>query len=666
MDIPTGNEEKKVKITSGDLKKLETILKSELSKRQDDQFRRNHEQKWKEVDRQVALDEMTVERDAEDSWMPVFELGTLAKASEIMTADIIRVVFPEMRSWNEAHVEISPELDPKSGEEIPVNQDLQEQVDGRLRALMTQQHEDFGLRDRVEMSIKEALHHGGFVSEVVEDSMDMYFGSSIKEITSPVWKPHSMWNCWPDPSPSLVGSNMFYTGSIFIRSYMPRHEFMESAVGEGWITKNLKRIPKDEHEQKDIRTKDLEIITYYGDLVIPTGSDEVYIPNQKAILANNVLVYANDVKTPYLPIIYKTYERMDVRDPYGTSPIIKQSPMQKVTSILANEYVAGVQLSTRPPIVYDGNDPQFILDGGPRIAPGAKSPTKGSANWKSMDIGEPQAALQGLEYGVGSMKEGLGRPGIDVGDRATATEVNTKQADSESGPFGFAIKMDYALRSFLYMQHAINLQNKNFKYSYYNPEMDSPDFLRASHKDLPENVNFEVVGSKGVLGEQRRQQAFIQATALATGNPIFAPLIDPVESLKQIYMDSGIKNPERFIKKGDIPPEIQSQMKQMMGVIQQLQGELQQEKSGNQVKMANIEAHLQMNQDKINAKHITDMVNLASDQSKQSNDNTSQLKEALLKDEMLIQELKHQIEMLLNKQSQQQNQQSQVPLNESS
>ena len=46
--------------------------------------------------------------------------------------------------------------------------------------------------------------------------------------------------------------------------------------------------------------------------------------------------------------------------------------------------------------------------------------------------------------------------------------------------------------------------------------------------------------------------------------------------------------------------------------------------------------------------------------------NDSQLKEALLKDEMLIQELKHQIEMLLNKQSQQQNQQSQVPLNESS
>jgi len=94
--------------------------------------------------------------------------------------------------------------------------------------------------------------------------------------------------------------------------------------------------------------------------------------NHKILLMNGTLVYMKANTLPFAPIIYKGYEKQDVRDPYFTSPIIKMSPIQKMATVLANKYVDGIELHTEPPIVYDSNDPQFAMDGGPRIEPGAK------------------------------------------------------------------------------------------------------------------------------------------------------------------------------------------------------------------------------------------------------------------------------------------------------
>lgn len=655
VDSEKGVEVKARKITDKDFKKVEQALKAELDKRKNSTYRKSHESKWKEVDRQVILEPMDVVQADEDTWLATFELGELAKASEIMTADILRVVFPEMRSWFESHIEIPPDLDPKTGEEKTVDKKFQDKADGRLRALMTQQHVDFGFRDRVELSLKEALHHGAFVAEVTEDSMDMYFdGTSVKEISAPTWKPHSMWNCWPDPSPSLVGTNMFYTGSMFIQQYMPRHKFLEQAVGEGWIPKALKKIPKEEHEQKDNRTKDVKLVYYWGDIIIPksgevgeSSSEDMFLPNHKVILANGKMVYIDSIKTPYPPIIFKGYEKMDVRDPYFMSPIIKQSPMQKIISTLANEFVNGIQLKTRPPLVYDGNDPDFVMNGGPSIAPGAKTSTKGSANFKLLEVGDPGAALKGIEFGLQVMKEGLGRPGVEVGNRATKAEVMTKQADSESGPFGFATKLDEALRTFLYMQHAMNLAKKDFKYAYYNPELDSNDFLRAKKEDLPQSVNFEVVGSKGVLGEERRHQGFVQATAFLSGSPIFAPLLEPEEIAKQVYMDSGNKNPERFLKQGDIPPALKAQMDAMQQQMQQLAAELKDEKAQTQIKTQKMQLDFKAKEDKIKAGHEQGIVELASKHHLEEQKNEQVTKDGINKIQTLIKDFEHKIELLI-------------------
>jgi hypothetical protein len=52
--------------------------------------------------------------------------------------------------------------------------------------------------------------------------------------------------------------------------------------------------------------------------------------------------------------------------------------MQKLGSMLANKFMDGVELHLEPPITYDGNDPDFVLNGGPVLEPGAKISTKGS------------------------------------------------------------------------------------------------------------------------------------------------------------------------------------------------------------------------------------------------------------------------------------------------
>jgi hypothetical protein len=276
--------------------------------------------------------------------------------------------------------------------------------------------------------------------------------------------------------------------------------------------------------------------------------------------------------------------------------------MQKLGSVLANKYIEAIALDIEPPIIYDGNDPYFVQHGGPTIAPGAKNPTKGSAEWKTMKVGDPRSAANGLEMAINQIQTGTGvnaiRAGGSAADRQTATEVVKTSQAGEIRVVDFVDKLEtQALRPFLYMQHTLN--KKHLKgYSFYNPEMDSPDFMRASKKDLPEYIHFEVVGSKGLLGEEQRTQRTSAVTTFASGNPLFAPLLKPAELLKEMYQDAGNKNPERFlnVQQGQDPAvmQIQQQAQEMMQqaqqAIQELQGKIQELESKQQIELAKIQS----------------------------------------------------------------------------
>lgn len=597
----TSNEKvKKRKIRKTDWQSVEDFLKKELASRKASSFRKAKERIWTEVDRQIAMQPMKKYlpggKEAPPSWESAFELGELSKASEVITADVMRLMFPQSRTWLETHVKPPMTVDPKTGKPaVAVDEKRQKKADGALRSLMVQQHLDFGLEAAVELSVKESLHHGGFVATVEWETQNkVYDGQGLETLAAPVWKPHSMWNCFPDMSPSIIPGAIFYPGSMLITSYMPRPRVLQLA-GDGYMNISEQKITKKKNTNKGVETEDVELVTYLGDLNIDREDGNIYLPNSKCITANGTIIYYRANPLPFPEVIYAGYERQDVRDPYFTSPIEKNSPMQKLATVLANTYIDMCRLHAQPPVVYDGNDPYMVQNGGLNMWPGGQTASKGSNKFQQIVIGDPAAALNGLQLALMKLEEGTSvnaiRSGARQSDRKTATEVQKTSQGAEVRTVDFVGKIEQqALRPFLYMQHELNLKKLD-RYSFYCQEKGLPDFLTMSKAELPKIVHFEVVGSKGVLGEERRAQQMTAVTAFLLGNPITAPLVNVVPVMIDMYEDAGVKGAESYVKseQPEIPPQVQQQLQQMQQVVQELQQKLQEAESGNKTKMAEIQ-----------------------------------------------------------------------------
>jgi hypothetical protein len=347
---------------------------------------------------------------------------------------------------------------------------------------------------------------------------------------------------------------------MIIREFMPLYSLQKLAnagVEQGWMPSQLKKITRRQNKNKDVETQDVELIKFFGDLVIDRKQGEdIYLPNSKIILANGTIVFYQANPYPFLNIIFNGYERLDVRDPYFTSPLIKLAPMHKLASVMANKFVDSTALHVEPPLLYDANDPQMQSAGGPVVSPGTNTGTKYMGKGvMPLPIGDPMAALNGLQAALEQIRGGTSsdsiQAGKDGGD-ATATQVRDDSARREVRVVDFVDKLEFSVKSYLHMQHAIN-KNEMGQYSFYNPELDAPDFMRLTQEEIQYNVIFDVVGARGILGAEERSQRMSAVTAFASGNPMFSPILKPAELLKEMYLDAGTKNPERFLKVEDDP-----------------------------------------------------------------------------------------------------------------
>lgn len=584
------------RITQENWDKVEAFVTEQHESRKTSDNRRDHERIWKEVDRQIRMkpkarvDTSGKEIDVSKDWHNALELGELSTASEVIASDVMRIIFQS--TWFEPHAEMKWPIDPETGRP-KIDDDKQDIADGLLRNLMVQQHKDFGLKARFRLSVKESLHHGGFCAEVrMEEQLLVREGSKIRKVAAPVWVPYSMWNSFPDPSPAVIGTNMFYTGNMILVEYLPYAKLKDYAKGDGWMSKRLAQVEKS----KKGDGKDVELVKFKGDIYIDRSTDDIYLPNSEVILANGKLVYYAPAELDYPNVIYSGYERQDVRDPYYTSPIIKLSPTQQIASIVANKFLDGTALHMEPPIEYDSNDPDYAASGGPVIAPGAKTGTRSvGSGMKALMVGDPNMALGAYTLTTQQMKEGLGvsanRSGVRQSDRETATAANLANQGAEVRTMEFVSQLEpQALMPYLYMQHDWN-RRKMKEYDFYNDEMHTPDFMRATRKDIDANCHFEITGSRGLLGEEKRRTSLKSSVAFFSGNPLFATRLDVDKIMLDTFRDDGKKNPEEWLKATEkgLPPQVQQQMQQMGQMIQQLQGELQKAQSGEQAKMAKLQ-----------------------------------------------------------------------------
>ena len=578
--LKTVETQKKRRFLSSDYEYIADYVKQQLGERKGLKERARHEVLWKEVDRQVRMEPMErTSKDPDEEWRSALELGDLSTACEVLSADVLRLIFPQDRSWMQAHIQLEMER-LAAREEIEFGEKpskkmmrkIQTKADAELRALMTQQHTDFGMRARVELSVKEALKHGSFVAEILWQENQQYkMGGVFESAASPVWIPHSMWNCYPETLE--LGTDLMYSGSMIITS---------EKTGE-WVMRQKNFINLKTFQGRNTKPSNpVEIMTYYGDITVKRRTDDIFLPNMRIRVAEGTVIQAEPMNN--ISIVFSGYDRIDVRDPYFMSPLVKYSPNQKLTTIIANRFLDNVELKLEPPVVYNGNDAMLVKQGGPRMYPGAKSPTKGGTqDFKQVDIGDPSWAIPAVQFFKSEIQEGTGVSSARSGaqrqaDRVTATQIEQEAQGAEIRTIDFVGKIEKGIRAYLYIQHELNKDHLK-KYMFYNSEMGMKDFDELSKEDLPRKVHFEIVGSKGVLMERRRSEATSAVTAFALSNEVTAGLVNAEAVLKQMYLDAGNKTPEMLLNIGDENDKLQREIAAVQAkadeIIQQMQQEMQ-------------------------------------------------------------------------------------------
>jgi hypothetical protein len=569
------------RITKKDLETLAGYINEEKSRREKNEYRKQHEAIWTEVDRQIQMKAESSKfnsNDPQEQWESSIELGSLADASEIIADDVMRIAFPSDRDWFKPHVNLSDRLsiDPETGDrEFDITR--QKTVDGVYKSLLSQQHSDFGLKARVKLSVKEALHHGSFVAVAKWASQKMFYGGGrSKEIGAPIWRPYSMWQCFPDDSPEVIGTNITYDGSMIIQEEVPISTILNS---KAFINRDKIKEQNDKEKKNHVK-----ILTWYGDVYIKRSSgDDIWVPNYKVILCGDYVIYYEENELPHSPVIFAGYEKDDVRDPYYSSPLIKRSPTHKLATHCANKYVEAIDLRTFPPLAYDANEPTFKATGGPIIAPKEAYGVRAGGQIKPIEVADPTWALQGLQMFKQEVEEGTGvnavRKGASASVEQTAFEIQKLDQKSEIRTIDFVATLEsQALKPFLYMQHELN-KKKLETYQFYNTQLNTPDFVTATKSDIQDfakECHFEVVGSKGVLGEERRRQGMLEVTGFFGSNPLFAPLLNTEEIMMDAYKDVGVKDPERYLNLNEqMDPQVQAQMEQMQAALQELSQKLQ-------------------------------------------------------------------------------------------
>ena len=590
--MPSNTKVKKRRVMARDHDEIASYINEELKRRADNEYRCQHERRWREVDRQIAMEppeSINENRDEADAgtWSNAIQLGDLTDASETITADMLRLVFPTERKFFVPHVDLGPAGVDAEGNAVPQPPEVQREANGVLRSMMVQQHKDFGVRGRVKLAIKEILHHGSVVATVDDEKIFQYAGGTApKHLKAPVPEIHSMWNCFPDSSPKIQGTEIFYKGSMIIRKYIPLQDALEMP---GWINKDQLQTA---HKKEGKKLHDhIEILTYYGDIFLKRHDGNVLFPNRKTVVSGQVFLESTVYRTAYAPIIYTGYERDDVRDPYYTSPIVKRAPMALFASHMANKTMNAVDLAVKPPGQYDSLD-NSLKANPPQIYPGAMFPSRGGQGVNFFTVGDPATGLAAMQFAKQSLQEGTTvdatRKGVSPGTEQTATEViqTEQRAEVREVEFSSSFESGFML-PYLIMQHDLNLIGLE-PYRFFNDEPHTPDYLTATRSDLPRKVIFEVTGSRSILGERERTQRFAQTAALSAQTEFTARETNWKEVNRQLWEDSKQKDPERFMvdtnREDDIAQAVNEavtavteQFQQQMQVVQQQVGQLQEQ-----------------------------------------------------------------------------------------
>jgi hypothetical protein len=530
------------KVTKKDWKLLADTIIEEYKGRK--QRRRDKEELWDEVDRQVAQKPSHKFRaflkDQKATWIPELELPWQSYTLEVLTADINRLIFPAEGKWFDAASNVPEELFRQlesknliAGTDKKVPSTItQDNVDKIVEGVLDNNHKQYRLQSMVGRIAAESLKYSMGVGRVRNVSRSIFMNSrrqvSRKDVKIPVLLPRSIRNTYLDDSKHhMMNEGMVIDrGVIFCSFHKLVDLFLAASKGStdpnsedgGWMPAQLKNLEAD-------NTGHVELLEYEGDIILPRSSTgSIYIPNV-------IVTVVKDGKTkdehrvirfrfrelPFNTYLEFPYHMEGAEDLYGSSPLVKGMPVQSAASIAFAFMSATGALKALPPTSYDRDDRYLASKGGPAMIPGAQWPSTGRVEvYNNIGNLSEMAAVYSALYQQYQDITGVNAPRLGQ-QTVSHTTAFAKQAELNRGTVRTVDFVQDVLSGPLttFLHYEYEILRRNMKPDTLIYQRDYKGYLEISKEDLPVEVTFTAHGANGPLEQQQKVQQRMQGIQLA-------------------------------------------------------------------------------------------------------------------------------------------------------
>jgi len=506
--------------------------------------RLDYDKQVKEVDRQLSMTPDVGHKldsqgriDDRKKWMPEIELPLQAQALEVLTADARRMMSPDSGPWFDAHAAADDKyleyMDTQTiitGDEMDVPSIMnQENIDNLVRGTIGHWHRQYNFWDHVDQMNAEAFKYGVMIGRgrMVKKSVLFHAnkGNLTKDQEIPVLFPRSIKNIYLDENEFNLMNAGYILGPSVICADTMHIEDMKLAVKHGgtdphdmnggWVQKNMAGLDGDEKGF-------IQTLEYEGDLTVPRQNIRIRNAivtvvqgksNKESV--NRVVRVRFAKQSTY--VIHK-YHSEQIDSPYGTSPLLKGLPIQKMASDMANRILIAAAIHNEPPISWDPDDLNLAASGGPRMEPGAAWETTG--NIKVHPVGDPGIMMNMYQSMIQQHADvtGVNQPRLGAQTRSHTTAF-AKEAELSRGTIRTVDYVKAALRGpmtkWLEMCYRMGRNNMTKTETIYIDAYKG--FVDINKTHLPEKVVFNAQGAGGPQEEQAKEQKKLGAIQQAMG-----------------------------------------------------------------------------------------------------------------------------------------------------
>lgn len=580
-----------------DFAKVAELVCDTWNTRCQEEGRRTEEKIWKEIDRQIDMEPDVgfktlsgasgSKLDPNKAWMPEIELPLQAQTLEVLTSDARRFMFPGGQPWFKAHPELTDEMLERAAK-VPLiagdttgitSQINQSNMQHLITSYLGHFHKQYDFQGNIDAINCEAFKYGVGVSRtrpvmkrVVSKTAK---GPKIQDKIIPVTFPVSIKRTYLDSSVNqlanegvMIGSAMISEKDMLLVDLVLAANSGKTGRPEdfdgGWMPAQLAGLnPYNTNGT-------VKVIEYEGDMVLPLDTRTEFFPGAivsvvvgrseghgKGVVIHRVIRFRSrgTKKSSYTEFHYHS-EHMNRA--YSSSPLKKGYPIQMAATEAFSRMMQSAILNTEPVCVYDSADAYLAAMGGPAIFPGSNVPTSDIGSIKFEKIGDPLALLNtfGQLLQLYADMTGVNQPRLGQQTKSHTTAF-AKEAELQRGTVRTVDYVESQLVSSM-----TQILDKEYELareiggdeSIYVDEYQT--FVRMGKELLPENVEFEVLGSAAPSDDKAREVEKNNAILTAINlDPVKVQMggkpmnIEKIQ--KQLLQTAGFINAEEFFNSGN-------------------------------------------------------------------------------------------------------------------